>query len=38
MCINDDTAFGDGSEEILFVKEATIMKVEKFEGLEEEGI
>ena len=38
MSIDDDAALGDGSEEIVFVQEATIMKVEEFESLEEEGI
>lgn len=35
---DDDATLGDGSEEIVLGEEATIMKVEEFEGLKEKGI
>jgi hypothetical protein len=38
MCFDDDSAFGDGSEEIVPIEESLGMEVEEFEVLEEVGI
>lgn len=38
MCLDDDSAFGDGSEEIVAIEESLGVQVEEFEVLEEVGI
>lgn len=38
MGIDNDTAFGDGPEEVLFREGAGVEEIKKFECFEEEGI
>lgn len=38
MCFYNDSAFGDGSEEIISIEESLRVQVEEFEVLEEVGI